>query len=289
MDIEVEDGRSEDENAARRGPRSLRRLVLSTSVLSKSDGSALVELGQTKVLCSVRGPRAAAASSLGGGGGGFQEGGALRCEVRYAPGSGVRAETAASSACGPVESSFPGSGFGGGGGSSSAAAQAEESELSRRLYDAIAPAVRVEHLAKSVVDLYCFVLQADGAVLPACVAAASLALADAAVEMDDIVACCSMAALEVAYGDGATRENGGQEEGQALLTLLADPTEEEIIESTGTVTIAMIPNFREVTLWEQTGKLSPSDSSAAIEMCRDGCATMHQFMRRCLVKADIEK
>uniref|UniRef100_A0A7S2A982 Exoribonuclease phosphorolytic domain-containing protein n=1 Tax=Trieres chinensis TaxID=1514140 RepID=A0A7S2A982_TRICV len=267
-----------------RCPRSLRRLLLCKGVLSSSDGSALVELGQTKVICSVRGPRPAGASSLSGGGAGdFQEGGILRCEVRFAHGFGVRPETAAAACHSSIDSAHTSGGAGGGPGQTAAVAE-DEVELSRQLYDAIVPAVRLEELRKSAVDLYCSVLQADGSVLPACVAAASIALADASIEMDDLITCCGAAAIaEKGKGGGEDREDS-----LAPLALLADPSEEETTLAVGTVTLAMLPNFREVTMWEMTGRLSQADSTAAIELCRDGCATMHRLMRKCIVEGVTE-
>ena len=52
--------------------------------------------------------------------------------------------------------------------------------------------------------------------------------------------------------------------------------------STGTVALiclAMTPNHKEVTLWSQSGRLSSDMASHAMELCRDGCRTMHKFMR----------
>ena len=264
-----------------RSDKSLRRLLLSTSVLSKSDGSALLELGHTKVICSVYGPRSAASSSLGGGGGlSFQSGGSINCEVRMAPSFGVRPQTAVAGAVASVDGRL-----GGRASRTSTAATLNEVELSAALGDAIAPSIRLDLLPKCVIDIFVMVLQADGSVLPAAITAASLALADAGVELFDLVASCGL--VVSVEEDGISGYGGGSKNrGKRKPKLLADPTESEELRSEGGVTIALMPNWREVTLWEQTGRLPASVSAEAIELCQDGCETMFKFMRECLVAGE---
>lgn len=257
-----------------RSNRALRRLLLSTSVLTKSDGSALLELGHTKVLCSVHGPRSAAASSLTGGKSDFNPGGQLNCEVRLAPSFGLNPQTTVSEAVTPLD------GRGGGAGHPrSSATTLDEIRLSAGLNDAIAPSVRLDRLPKCVVDVFVLVLQSDGSVLPAAITAASLALADAGIELFDLVSSCSVAVIdeEDAHKGAST---GSNKKGDSIL---ADPNEIEMLKSRSQLTLAMLPNCREVTFWEQTGRIPASTSSEAIELARDGCATVHKFMRECLV------
>jgi len=59
-----------------RGPRTLRHIHLSKSILSQSTGSSLVEWGHTKLLVSVRGPRPINCSSMNA----ANNGGGLVCE-----------------------------------------------------------------------------------------------------------------------------------------------------------------------------------------------------------------
>mmetsp|Transcript_13373 Transcript_13373/g.22238 ORF Transcript_13373/g.22238 Transcript_13373/m.22238 type:complete len:297 (-) Transcript_13373:93-983(-) len=253
------------DSSTTRSNRALRRLLLSTSVLTKSDGSALLELGHTKVLCSVHGPRSAAASSLTGGKSDFNAGGQLNCEVRLAPSFGLNPQTAVSEAVISLD------GRGGGAGQfRSSAISLDEIRLSSGLNDAIAPSVRLDRLPKCVVDVFVLVLQSDGSVLPAAITAASLALADAGIELFDLVSSCSVAVV-----DGEETDKGD--------SILADPNESELLKSRSQLTLATLPNCREVTFWEQTGRISASTSSEAIELARDGCATVHKFMRESLI------
>lgn len=254
-----------------RSASSLRRLCLDRSILSASDGSALLEIGQTKIICSVHGPRPPASSSLSGGRSDFHSGGVLNCEVRFAPGFGIRPETTAADTALGLDSY--GSRIGG------TATRPEEVELSARLRDALLPALNLESLQKSVVDVFVMVLQSDGGELSGSVVASCLALADAGVEMLDVVCACSVAVM----AKFSEEEEAKGVKGPDLLCL-ADPTEAEIKNASGTVTLALMPNWGEVTFWDQVGRLEASAASEALELCRDGCMTLHRFMRECLVK-----
>ena len=70
---------------------------------------------------------------------------------------------------------------------------AEEKGLSNTLVQALTPAVRLELLPKSAIDVYITVLENDGtsSCLAAAIIAASTALADAGIEMLDQVTACS--------------------------------------------------------------------------------------------------
>jgi len=152
-------------------------------------------------------------------------------------------------------------------------------ELSSRLHDAIVPSIPLDLLRKNVVDVFVMVLQNDGGVLGAAVMAASLALADSGVELYDLVSACSVAVVPrhlttVGDGDAASASS---------YCLLADPSEEELLAADGVVTLAMMPNWKEVTFWDQTGRLPVTTASDAADLCRNGCAMMQKFMRQSLV------
>mmetsp|Transcript_19681 Transcript_19681/g.24271 ORF Transcript_19681/g.24271 Transcript_19681/m.24271 type:complete len:312 (+) Transcript_19681:226-1161(+) len=270
-----------DGTSETRSSKSIRRLYLDRSVLSSSSGSSLVELGHTKVLCSVHGPRPSTSSSLSTGGGKeFHSSGVLNCELRFAPTFGIRPETTVITT--PTNLDGFSSSAGSGGGTS-----AQEIELSSRLHDAISPSIPLELLMKSVVDVFVMVLQDDGSVFAASVIAASMALADAGIEIYDLVSACSVAIVprgvetkEKKVDDGDSIRNvDGKKTG---FNLLVDPVENELLDSKGVVTLAMMPNWKEVTFWDQTGLLPPHISSDAAELCRDGCNTMNKFMKQSL-------
>jgi ribonuclease PH len=169
-------------------------------------------------------------------------------------------------------------------GISAPAAFLDETYLSKRLYEAILPSVIVnEELMKSnkmCIEVFVQILQSDGGVFGASVMGASLALVDAGIQMRDLVCASSAAVMKrEERGDG-----GKKGERKVTYHAIADPTEDEILQSCGVVTIAMMPNWKECTVWDQFGKMSIEASSEAMELARDGCMTCHKFLKTCLLE-----
>lgn len=235
-----------------RGPNALRRLCMETSVTNAS-GSALVELGHTKVLCEVLGPLSDSNTVM--------EEGIMRCNVRYTPHIGIKPETQVSSAVRTLDAQV-----GTSMGKLNSQTMSQQVEMSSRLYDALSAAVPLEKLPKSLLNVNVTVLQDDGSALSAAIAASTLALANANVEMNDLVVSSTVACFL-----------------SEKTVLLADPTEDEVAAADAVVTLAVMPNWKEVTLWDQTGRLSAQSSSEAVDLARDGCRTLYKFMRQCLI------
>ena len=250
-------------------------------------------------MVSVRGPRPVNCSSISPSG----SSGGLACEVRYMPNVGIRTETLArhsllshdfSSSSQPGGGArVPRSALGGagdisqlssGGSPCAPAAFMDETYLSRRLQEALSPAVILGGLSnKLCVEVYVEVLQSDGGVLGAAVCGSALALADAGVGLRDLVTASSAAVIRLeADGDeNDSKGNGIKRKGQYVA--IADPSEDEILAASGFITVAMMPNLREVTVWDQFGKVPIDGSSGAMDLCRDGCLTMHKFVRNALL------
>ncbi|XP_013926746.1 PREDICTED: exosome complex component MTR3 [Thamnophis sirtalis] len=148
---------------ANRDPSALQPLFARVGLLSQAKGSAYVELdGGTKVLCSVAGPR-----EVGGGGGPSgapsEQRVRLVCDFRRAPFSGRGAR------------SRPGE---------------KEPELALAMQEALEPAVRVARYPRAQLEVSALLLQDGGSSLAAALCAAGLALADAGIELYDLVAAC---------------------------------------------------------------------------------------------------
>ena len=152
--------------------------------------------------------------------------------------------------------------------------------LSRALHTALAAAVPLSEYPKAALVVHVTVLQDDGSLLPACVAAATVALARARVTLCDVVTAGSVA---VVVNDGTDANDS------TVTTCWADPTHhEESQQAAVVVTVAMLPSTKHVTLWEQhssihtttsgTAALSPAVTNQAMELCRDGCRTLQRFI-----------
>jgi ribonuclease PH len=127
---------------------------------------------------------------------------------------------------------------------------------------------------KMCIEVYVQVLQSDGGLLGAAITGASLALADAGIAMRDLVCGSSSAVMKI------------ESEGSERYVAVADPSEDEILSACGVVTIAMMPNWKEVTVWDQFGKMSFESSTEAVELARDGCLTLARFVKNCLNPGD---
>lgn len=240
-------------DGAPRGPLALRRLCLETSVLSTASGSALVELGHTKVLCRVEGPITATDSFSNTN----MDEGVLQCEVKYLPLVGIKPQSSVGNTVTTLDSQQVSTGR------LNAITMKKEADLSSNVHAALLPSVPLEQFPKCLLTVSITILQDDGSALSACIVAASLALADANVELYDMVSSCTVAVL-------------GSD-------IIADPTEDEMAVADASVVLAILPTWKDITLWYQSGKLSGDRASQAVDLCRDGCRTMQRFMRQCLV------
>jgi exosome complex component MTR3 len=199
------------------------------------------------------------------------EEGTLQCEVRYVPNVGfpmtalvgASASQLSDSSQQPTQIST---------GRMNNRISGQEKELSSQLLASLSAAVPLQAYPKNLLFLKLTVLQDDGSVLSACITAASLALVDASIEVYDIVTSSSVAVV--------TNNISGPP------LLLADPTYEEMAQADAVVTLSLLANWKEVTLWNQSGRLSSEVANQAIGLCRDGCRTMHKFMRNTLLDGE---
>ncbi|XP_018397267.1 PREDICTED: exosome complex component MTR3-like [Cyphomyrmex costatus] len=146
-----QDGRSDNE---------FRNIFLKTGIVSQAKGSAYIELGDTKVICSVFDPREIPNKS------GFCMQGELFCEFKFASFSHRKRKLHQQ--------------------------DAEEKEYSLILQRALEPAVCLQEFPNFQVDVYATVLDNGGSALTAAIMAASLALANAGVPMFGLVTACTI-------------------------------------------------------------------------------------------------
>ncbi|XP_042653651.1 exosome complex component MTR3 [Tyto alba] len=241
----------EEEDEAPRDPYALRPLFARAGLLSQAEGSAYVELGSgTKVLCAAWGPREAAepgAAPAAGGGGGGGGGGRLVCEFRRAPfaGRGARGR--------------PGS----------AAEREAEREAAAALREALEPAVRLARYPRARLAVSALLLQDGGSALAAAVTAASVALADAGVEMYDLAVGCAL--CRAPGPDGAW---------------MLQPGEPEERRAVARLTVALLPALNQVSAVLGGGQGGPPDAWArALRLGLDGCHRLYPVLRQSLLRA----
>lgn len=141
---------------------------------------------------------------------------------------------------------------------------AEEREATTALLNAVEPSVRLSTFPKSIVDLNVLVLEDDGSVLAASCVACSAALANAGIEVFDLVSACCVAKV-----------NG---------VMIVDPTAEEEKMATGGLVVGMMPSLSEITQLYQFGELSQEDIISALGLCEDGCGQIYRLMKQNLIE-----
>ncbi|RKO91485.1 ribosomal protein S5 domain 2-type protein [Blyttiomyces helicus] len=221
-----------DRRKDERTPEQLRPMFMKTGAVRQANGSAYLETGRLKVTCGVYGPRQTSRSKM-------STRGTLNCEFKFAPFS-----------CAKRRSYLKDN---------------QEREYSLTLQQALSPAVRLDLLPKSTVDVYVQVLECDGSTsaLAAAITCASLALADAGIEMLDIVAACSAGFI----GSRTFLDADGEEEGQ----------------QTGSLLLSYMPSLNEVTHIIQSGEVSSNATVKALEICVDACSVINTVMQKSLV------
>ncbi|KAI8338045.1 ribosomal protein S5 domain 2-type protein [Chlamydoabsidia padenii] len=212
----------------------LRPIFMKTGLVTQANGSTYIEMGNTKVVCAVYGPRQLKKV-------GFSPHGTLNCEFKFATFSCAKRR-------GHMR-------------------DAQEREYSHTLIQALTPAVRLELIPKSAVDIYINVLENDGtnACLAAAIIASSVALADAGIEMLDQVTACSA----VFSGN----------------SILMDGTNAEEKQQDGSLVLSYMPSLNEVTHILQSGRLETDNISKAMEQCIDGCSKIYSVMSSALLES----
>lgn len=168
-----------------------RSVFMKTGVVSQASGSAYLEIGKTKVMAAVYGPRPTERREV------FSQRGHVAVDVKVASFSS------------PIRSQMQQS--------------PEEREMSAETATALASAVQTEAFPKAVVDVYVTVLEGDGGTTPACITAAALALADGGVPMNALVSACSLVRME--QGSLLVDPNAAEEaQAQAHAMLAAMPS-----------------------------------------------------------------
>ncbi|XP_022083413.1 exosome complex component MTR3-like [Acanthaster planci] len=238
------------ENGKRTDNRALddiRPVFLKAGVVSQARGSAYIEACNTKVICAIYGPHEVQRKE------GFSMQGTLRCEFKYATFSCL--------------------------GRRQHQTDSEEKQMGLVVAQALQPAVCLHKFPKSQLDVFVTVLQNDGSVLAAALTCASVAVADAGIEMYDVVIGCSL------------RQAGET-------TSLLDPAILEEFHSRsvdgdarnhGSVTAAYLPSLNQLSAFQQTGEIEPEIATKCLHKCVDGCVRIFPVVNQCLIKASKRK
>jgi exosome complex component RRP41 len=216
------DGRKWDE---------LRPISLQVGLLKNADGSAYIEWGKNKIMAAVYGPKEVHPKHQV-----LPDRALLRCRYHMAPFSVDERKNPAPSR--------------------------REIEISKVTREALVPAVIVEDYPRTAIEVWVEVLQSDGGSRCAGITAASLALADAGINMRDLVVGCSCGLIE----------------GQVVADL--DDTEDK--EGDGDMPVAIMPNLGQVSLLQVDGIYSREKFQKAFELAIEKGKQIYAMQRQAL-------
>ena len=218
-----------------RGWDETRPIEAKAGVIPAADGSALFRIGKTVAYAAVYGPRPVFPKFLQD-----PERGILRCHYNMMPfsskGDRIR----------------PGG-------------NRRSKEIALVMQNALLPVVNLDKFPNAVVDVFVELPQTDAGTRCAGISAASIALADAGLEMTDMVASVSV----------------GKVDNRVLVDLNYD--EEAYPEGdVADIPIAMIPSTGELTLLQMDGHVRKEDLLQAISMGKAACERIAQIQRDAL-------
>jgi len=190
----------------RDSPDKHRPLFLDVGVIGHASGSAYVEQGSTKVICAVYGPREIPRRSDFS-----MKSGVLACKIEHAPFSRPQRV----------------------GRWRQEAAESESRDVSGTIKEALEATVCMHLYPKTQIDVFITVLENDGCVVAAALTCASLALANASVQMFDLTIGASIKRVvdstSYRYTDPTLEEESMiGPDGSSCLTIGYQPSSEQI-------------------------------------------------------------
>jgi exosome complex component RRP41 len=218
------DGRTADE---------LRGIKITVGRIKNADGSALIEFGNNKIVVAVYGPREVHPKHMA-----LPDRCVLRCRYHMSPFSTDTRKNPAPSR--------------------------REIEISKVMRESLEPALILEDYPRSAIDVFVEVLQADGGSRCAGITAASVALADAGINMRDIVAACAA--------------------GKVDDKIVIDINDTEDKEGGADMPVAYMTHLEQVTLLQLDGRLTQDQFNECLDKAISGCKMVYDIQRQALME-----
>ncbi|KAK2625426.1 hypothetical protein QTJ16_004738 [Diplocarpon rosae] len=217
----------------------LRRLTAQMRTQAAADGSSYLEMGNTKVICTVTGPSEGKTS--GGSGGGQRDRATVEVAISVAGFSGVDRKR------------------GGGRGDK------RLTEMQTTLSSAFSQTLFTHLYPHSTIALSLHILAEDGSLLAACINAATLALIDAGIPMRDYVCACTA---------GSTSSySSNDEKADPLLDLNASEEQELPF-----LTVATVGKSDDVAVLVMETRVQVGRLEGMLAVGVDGCKQVRDIM-----------
>lgn len=220
------DGRKHDE---------MRPIEAKVGVIQNADGSAMFKIGGTVAYAAVYGPRELHPKFLQN-----PETGILRCDYNMLPFSGHG------------ERVRPGG-------------SRRSREISMVMEKALLPVLDLKDYPNSVVDVFIDLPQTDAGTRCAAICAASMALADAGLQMKELVSAVALGKIEDKIVVDLTYEEDSYDAGPGT-----------------DLPIAMLPSSGKITLLQMDGEVTPDDLKKMFELAKKACAQINEVQKQAL-------
>lgn len=225
-----------DESGKRTDGRTidqLREVKITVGVIKNADGSAFIEFGKNKIIAAVYGPREVHPKHMA-----LPDRCVLRCRYHMSPFSTDTRKNPAPSR--------------------------REVEISKVMRESLEPALMLEDYPRAAIDVFVEVLQADGGSRCAGITAASVALADAGINMRDIVAACAA--------------------GKVDDKIVLDINDTEDKEGGADMPVAFMPHLEQITLLQLDGILDQNQFNECVDMAVKGCKMIYEIQKQALMQ-----
>ncbi|MFT7616032.1 MAG: exosome complex component RRP41 [Candidatus Woesearchaeota archaeon] len=218
-----------------RGMKDLRPMSAKAGVIKEADGSAMFTIGKTTAYAAVYGPRELHPKFMQN-----PKTGILRVSYNMMPFSGMGDRVR------------PGQ-------------NRRSKELSMVIQKSLLPVLDLKEFPNSVVDVFVELTETDAGSRCASICAAAMALADAGIQMKDMISAISVGRVDDKLVLDMDYQEEAYEDGP-----VAD------------IPIAVIPSTGEITLLQMDGKFDPAWMKDALELAIEGCKAIRDVQVQAL-------
>lgn len=144
------------------------------------------------------------------------------------------------------------------------------------LQESLQPAVCLHKYPRSQIEVNMMVLENGGSVLAHAITCASLALADAGIEMYDLVLGCSIRqdgasyVADPSYGEETSRASVGSSSSSS---------------SQGSLTVAFLPSLNQISGLQSDGEMAEETLRAGVRACIEGCYKLYPVVQQVLSRS----
>ncbi|RYR21088.1 hypothetical protein Ahy_B03g066333 isoform A [Arachis hypogaea] len=235
-----------------RRPMEMRQIRAEIGAVSRADGSAIFEMGNTKVVAAVYGPRE------------VQNRSQQMSDQALVKNNFFLIKLLCILCLGSIRCEYSMANFSTGDRKRKPKGDRRSTEISMVIRQTMEACIMTHLMPRSQIDIYVQVLQADGGTRSACINAATLALSDAGIPMCDLVTSCSAGYLNS--------------------TPLLDLNYVEDSAGGPDVTVGILPKLNKVTLLQMDSKLPIDILENVMQLATEGCKAVANYIREILLE-----